>query len=206
MENGLDLIEKLNITYVEEKAPKKLSHKHKYVALLLVQGISQKRACQITGYTPLRMHVLSNCQIMVEEISKLRAGLFDKMTSNQNFERMGRVAEKELEEILINREIKTHTKLRAIELALDRKFGKPRQEIIHEGSALREILEELHEKKKKVIELDSEEIVDAEIIEKDSEKLPAPDSIYEDKSKPEDESTDDPTDNYARWLKENMGQ
>jgi predicted XRE-type DNA-binding protein len=187
MKSELEVRKDLTPEYVEEMAPKKLTDQHKYIAMLLAQGITQRQIIKLTGLTGSRISVLTNCQIMREEVGMIREKLFEKMTSDQAFERMGRKAERELELILDDETSKQGHKLRAIELSLDRKYGKPRQEIIHQGSLLRDILEELKDKKTSVIEIESKEVVKTEEPEEEPKEEPVP--------------LDDP---HQQWLKENL--
>jgi predicted XRE-type DNA-binding protein len=133
----------LTVEYVEELAPKKLNDRHMYIAMLLAQGLTQKQVHDLTGITQGRLSIITRCEIMRREVLKLRGQLFERMSTDQTLERIGNKALRNLEVILDGDDVKSGTMIRAIEAGLDRRHGKPRQEVVHQGSLLREILEEL---------------------------------------------------------------
>lgn len=141
--------------------PAKLSHRHLYIAQLAALGKSNKQIAQHVGMSESRLSIVLSSDLMVEEITRLREELFDKLTVDQNISRITKKAVEIAEDAMTSEQ--TPTKLRT-DIAfkfMDRSLGRPKQQIEVSGGAFKEMLDffdQLDEKKRSRIEEDIIEI------------------------------------------------
>lgn len=152
-------------SWPEVMGPKKLSHRHKYMAHLAALGKSNRAIAQAMGLTDSRVSIIINSPIVREEIDRVRAELFEseeeKRTKLMIPKAMGIV-----EEVLNNSQERSSLRVDTAFRLMDRVYGKPKQHIQQDGTTIKDLFELLNsmkpkesgsqEDEKKVIEVQSE--------------------------------------------------
>jgi len=180
---------------------KKLSDKHKFIAILIAQGYSQRSIAREMNYTESRISLIVNSPIFQEEVQKHRELMFDELTLDSNFKRIAPVAARVAEDIMLDGGARQSLKADIAFKFLDRALGKPKQQIEHTGSVLREMLEILQkEENKKTIDVTPEEkdMVEAELVS------PSTASTKEEKDSEDASMSSESSSDMQKWVEDNL--
>lgn len=160
-------VENFKTDWPAELGPKKLTHRHMFVAHLAALGLSNAEICRRTGMTAAWMSIITRTQLMKDEIKRVREDLFAGSTE-QRFKLMLPNAMQAIETALKpNNGTKQSLQVDTAFKLCDRAFGKPQQKIEHTGSAIKDLFELMDDlrSKSKTIEAKAQPIEDAQVIE-----------------------------------------
>lgn len=126
--------------WFEDVQPKELNDAHKKIARLLSQGWKQVDIAEKLGMSINRVNILANSPIVRVEVERLHELEFERMTSDVSLERLTPKAVKIIDEVLSNDQERSQTKVDTAFRLLDRVWGKPKQQVEHSNSLVKDLI------------------------------------------------------------------
>lgn len=121
-------------------------------------GLSRKQIATNLGISPERVSAICSSASGKAFISQIQKEMYFN-DPQKMFLRMVPEAAKTVFKIMRDKEEKGSTRISAADVILDRALGKPKQEIQHEGSLIKELFSRLdQEKEQPVIEVKAEQV------------------------------------------------
>ncbi len=130
----------MGVTWPEWLGPKKLNHRHKTVALLAAQGLTQTRISQELGITQSRLSIIMNTRRMQAEIARCAKEIYGQDTQN----RFTKLAEKSfgiVESILDNPQERSSLRYQVAKDCIDRQHGKAPERLEIRNSTIKDLFE-----------------------------------------------------------------
>lgn len=145
-----------------------VSLRHRAICHMAALGIKTNKIAQTMALSAPRVSAILNSPEARELVKEIQAEFFTA-EPQAVFRSMAPKAARVIYRIMGNSEEKGSTRLAAASAILDRAYGKPQQEIKHEGSLVKELFAQLdHERK--TINTVSREVTDAEVVEDEVDK------------------------------------
>lgn len=123
-------------------APKKLSHRHRFIAHLAALGHTGVEIAERTGMTQVRISSLLRTAIVSAEVERVRNVIFSR-DPDEAMRTMIPKALRVVDEVLTNPQEKASTRVDAAFRLFDRTHGKAVQRVEHGGSLIRELFRRL---------------------------------------------------------------
>lgn len=123
--------------------PRKLSHRHKFIAHLAALGLNNNDIAERTGMTPSRISIVLGNTLMGQEIERCRKEIFAG-DLDQSLRLMLPKAVKIIDDVLSpTAQVKKDLQIRTAFKLMERTHGMPKQSVAHSGSLLRDLFDEL---------------------------------------------------------------
>jgi hypothetical protein len=183
-----------DVTWGDYAGPAKLSHRHRFIAHLAALGLKAREISAKTGYTEPRLSVILNNSLVKAEIEHVRKSLF----ATDPDQRLKLALPKALEVIddcLNNPQAKLALRVDTAFRLMDRTHGKPKQQVEHTGTLLKDLFAELDRRSGHGPALDVEsKVVDADLVRTEHEE---PTSVG---------GVDEEFDDIDAWVEQNLGK
>jgi predicted transcriptional regulator len=140
-----------------------VSMRHRAICHMAALGIKVNKIAQTMGINPSRVSTILNSPKGREMVQEIQTEFFTNDPAAV-FRAMAPKAARVVYKIMNTVEEKGSTRLAAASTILDRAYGKPQQEIKHEGSLVKDLFAQL-DAEKKAIRTEGRTITDAEIVE-----------------------------------------
>lgn len=142
-----------DVSWPDWMGPKKLSDRHKLIAIYRAKGVNARTIANELGFTESRLSLILNTQRMQEQVEAYRQQYYGQ-SIQKRFHELTDKAVDVLEETINNPQERTSVKLKAVNEVLNRSLGKPKEQIEIKTSTVRDLFEELDKLRRGELTLD----------------------------------------------------